>query len=644
MNRIIIVLFLFAAHCLTAQHDFFSCKNLDELVASEKNARKDLINFRSNPLTENYDLKYHRLYWEVDPRKLYIKGTITSYFLPASSDFQNLYFDLSASLAVREVLYDKKPVNFSMNGDMLKIELPKVLAQGKLDSISVSYEGVPPRTGFGSFSIGTHSGQPVLWTLSQPYGAKDWWPCKQDLNDKIDSIDILVKTPARYRVASNGLLKSETRVDTFKIYHWKHRYPIPAYLIAIGVTNYEVYSDFVPVPGGKPIEVLNYIYPESVASVKPQAASIIPIMQLFNDLFGLYPFADEKYGHAQFGFGGGMEHQTMSFMGGFSWLLLAHELAHQWFGNKVTCGSWEDIWLNEGFATYLEGLSREFLLTPQDWRNWKLSQINNVTSQPNGSVKVSDTTIVNRIFSSRLSYAKGAMLLHMLRWKMGDQNFFKAVNNYQNAPGIAFGYALTKDLKFHLEQQSGLDLTGFFNDWYSGEGYPSYNIAADAKANSIKIVLNQSTSHSSVLFFEMPVPIKVLGEKRDTILRLDHKFSGQVYEIPLPFRPTGIEFDPDLWLLSRNNTVDFMTTDSEEEKFPEVRMYPNPASHVIYFESGKPVLKMELLGINGQVVKVIQPNSTHFEFPLPDLTPGTYTATLYFEKVKMSRIVTVNQP
>jgi aminopeptidase N len=187
-------------------------------------------------------------------------------------------------------------------------------------------------------------------------------------------------------------------------------------------------------------------------------------MNLYADLFEPYPYADEKYGHAEFGWGGGMEHTTVSFMGGLGRGLIAHELGHQWFGDKVTCGSWQDVWLNEGFATYLAGMVIENLDGEADFRSWKQDQISSVTYYPDGSVYIpaQDTTSVNRIFSSRLSYNKGSMVLHMLRKKLGDAVFFQGLREYLDDPNLAYGYAKTPDLMQHLESASGEDLTEFF--------------------------------------------------------------------------------------------------------------------------------------------------------------------------------------
>lgn len=576
-------IFLFIISTLLSQSIFSQnpgmCKEMHDLIESERIHYSQKWNGLINDLTTDYDLKYHRLEWEVDPAVKYIKGKVCSYFVTKADNFDRLNFDLSDELIINEIIYQGQSLNYTQSEDNLSIELPIALEEEILDSISISYEGVPPSNGFGSFETGQHNGIPVLWTLSEPYGAKNWWPCKQDLNDKVDSIDVIVTVPVGNKVGTNGVLVNQNIDTTGKItYHWKHRYPIPAYLISIAVSNYEEFTDYVKYGQDDSIPVVNYVYPEVLEIARIQLYNTVEQMELFNELFGLYPFADEKYGHAQFGWGGGMEHQTMSSMGGFSYQLQAHELAHQWFGDKITCASWQEIWLNEGFATYITALTSEFLHADTDeWENWKISTINNVTSSPGGSTFVYDTTNVSRIFNGRLTYRKGAMILHMLRWVLGDDAFFSAVRNYIDDPELAFGYARTIDLQRHLETVSGLELTEFFNDWLYGEGYPRYILNYSHLDGHLMITLDQETSHESVDFFEMPVPVLVSGEFQDSLIVLDHQYSGQEYEIELGFEPLELIIDPDRWLLSRFNTVmEFQTYTTELADETSIRIAPNP--------------------------------------------------------------------
>jgi aminopeptidase N len=566
--------------------------------ATAKALFKDDMQFRqSRSFTSTYDIKYHRLEWTIDPNVYHISGTVTTYFAPYSNNFQDVFFDLSDSLQVDSVKYHGNTLAHTRPGNhLLKIELPTAINANQLDSITVHYVGVPDSNGFGSFVQDYHDAVPVIWSLSEPYGARDWWPCKQNLNDKIDSIDVLVTTPNAYRVASNGLLVNELTVGPDKVYHWKHRYPIPAYLIAIAVTNYEEVLQYIYLPTGDTIDIVNYVYPEDTSAWQQSFGVTNSCMLHFCDRFELYPFHEEKYGHAQFSWGGGMEHQTMSFMRSTYPPLIAHELAHQWFGDKITCGSWHDIWLNEGFATYLYGLQNERSWT-NDWYPWKRNVINHITSEPDGSVYVSDTTSVARIFDARLSYNKGAMLLHMLRWKMGDADFFTAIQNYLADPNLAFSYARTSDLIWHLENQSGVNLTEFFDDWFYGEGFPSYQIEGCQHEGQLEFTVHQTTSHISVDFFEMPIPIHVYGAGQDTMYRFEHSYSGQTFTVPAPFAVDSIAFDADMWLVSANNEVSM-----EISAEVQVEIFPNPTTGMFYVNACNPIDHIAVFSPDGKLV------------------------------------------
>ncbi len=632
-----VLLFLFASLAAAAQ-EAPGCKEWLQLVGAEARAAAGRLDFRSPQYAQRYDLHYHRLQWTVDPAVRFIRGTVTSHFTAEEDGFRQLDFDLAAELTVEQVTYHGKPLpTYTHVNDRLSIILPAALPPGQVDSIDVSYAGVPPNDGLGSFVQAEHAGTPIIWTLSEPYGAKDWWPCKQDLSDKVDSIDVFVSTPAAYRVASNGLLVGEYAEAVSTVYHWRHRYPIAAYLIAIGVTNYAAYSDWAPLTGGRQLEILNYVYPEDLERFRQETPKTIPMLQLFEQLFGPYPFEAEKYGHAQFGFGGGMEHQTMSFMRHFSHLLVAHELAHQWFGDKVTCGSWEDIWLNEGFATYLEGMTYEFGLGDQEFQGWLANRIASVTSQPGGSVRVDDTTSVSRIFSSRLSYQKGALLLHMLRWKLGDGAFFAGVRNYLNDPKLAYGFARTADLQRHLEQAGGQELDEFFRDWYAGQGYPSYLVTWSQGNGRLTLRIDQSTSHPSVDFYEMPVPLLLTGEQDDTLVVLDHRFSGQEFTLEPGFQVDSIRFDPQLRLLSAGNQVTESVSARPAPEALGVRLYPNPASDRLHLEFDRahwPELPRELL-LYDSSGRLLRRFPLQTELWIDDLPAGPYWLQLAGDRGKM---------
>jgi aminopeptidase N len=548
------------------------------------------------------------------------------HFVASQNNGGSIEMDLLNSLTVDSVKYNNAKITFNhLSTDVLRIIFPTNLQINILDSIRIFYRGTPTGGGFGSFITQAHNGTPAMWTLSEPYGAKDWWPCKQTLTDKADSIDFIITNPVAYVAASNGILIDRDTINNKTRSHWRHRHPITAYLVAFAVTNYRIYSDF-HVKGNDSLEILNYVYPETYSQAITETPITADMITLFDSLFIPYPFKDEKYGHAQFGWGGGMEHQTMSFMVNYNFGLVAHELAHQWFGDKVTCGTWQDIWLNEGFASYLTGLCYENI-QPQFWGSWKNSAANSATSQAGGSVFVTDTTSVNSIFSSRLSYNKGAYLLHMLRWKMGDSAFFQGSRNYLNDPALAYGYAKTADLKQHFEASSGLNLTEFLDDWYYGQGYPNYQVSYNQNGATTDINIKQTSSHNSVSFFEMPVPIYFEGPNgADTTIVLDHTFTNQTFNVSIPFTITNATFDPEKWILTRNNTITSLK--DLENKSNSMRFFPNPAKDLVQVEFSDQSVKINsitVISVTGQET-LIQNNLNKIN--VSELSAGVYFVTV----------------
>jgi hypothetical protein len=532
------------------------CKSIQDIAMMERLGHERIAN-RENVtmVSNNFDVKYYRCEWEVDPAIRYIKGIVTVYYITTSAT-NFIALDLMNELTTDSVRQHNILLTKSQANNTLTINFPGNVNPGTFDSVSIFYQGVPPNTGFGSFVQAVHAGIPVLWSLSEPYGSRDWWPCKNGLDDKADSIDVYITNPIAYKAASNGILQSQDPVSggTKLLTHWKHRYPIASYLICFAVTNYVVLNRTVSLSTGI-LPMQTFCYPEDSTGFSNGTINTLNAMQLYDTTFAPYPFMNEKYGHVQFNWGGGMEHQTSTFVVSIDEGLCAHELGHQWFGDKVTCGSWKDIWLNEGFATHLASIYNEKKY-PGSITSTRLNEISNITSQPGGSVEVDDTTNVGRIFDSRLSYTKGSHLLYMLRWIMGDNTFFGAIKHYLSDPAVSYGFARTSDLQRNLEQASGLNLTSFFNEWFSGQGYPTYNVQwTNIGSGNVWIKMNQVTSHVSVPFFELPVALKFTNATQQGTLVVNNSVNGEIIIKHIGFVADTVLIDPEAWLITRGNTT-----------------------------------------------------------------------------------------
>lgn len=569
------------------------------------------------------DVVYQRLVLEVDPAVQYISGEVSSQFVCTADGLDTLQLDLHEHLRVDSVVSNGRHLTFQHIQNQLRVVWPYRLSYGEKAELCVYYRGVPAQSGLGSFVTSTHGNDsiPVLWTLSEPFGAMEWWPCKQSLSDKIDSLDVWISCPMAYTGVSNGLLVLDSVAGEQRFLHWRHRHPIATYLVAIAVTNYTVYADTLHFDDDRSMTVQNYVYPEELVTARQQTPITLKLLKFYNSLVGEYPFSDEKYGHAQWGWGGGMEHQTISFMVDFDFGLVAHELAHQWFGDYITTASWHDIWLNEGFATYLTAMAHE-QMNPDFWLQWKDYTVQRVCSEPNGSVYVRDTTDVERIFDYRLSYLKGAYVLHMLRWLVGDNIFKGALKAYFQDSRVANGFATVDNFRLHVETLADTSLVEFFNDWYYGEGYPVYSITYTQQGHLLSMELSQEQSDESVDFFEMPVPVRLFSKNRaDTLdLRLNQVQNHQHFEFNVPFLVSEVLIDPEHWLICKKGQITGVST----PKSGEVRLFPNPAGSRLNLElpAGMKVTSIEIVDLNGACQKRFDPHLRQLR--VQEFSAGSY--------------------
>ncbi len=536
---------------------------------------------------DNYDVKYYRLSIRLNPDSAkYVKGSVTTYFKTTQSNVTDIAFDLASPVTYTSVSYHGSNLaasKINKTGDNLTITLPNITASGTLDSVTVFYQGIPPIVPFFGNGTGfvksTHNGgaNNYIYTLSEPFSASTWWPCKSMVaSDKADSMDIIVSHPSGFKAAANGKLYSVSGSGSLVTTFWQSRYPISSYQVSIAVANYEQYPTTPAMVniGGTLMPFYNYLFPESNT---PTAQFVLDRTKLmlttFSDVMGDYPFKNEKYGHYSFGFGGGMEHNTFSGMnpGTYNstadWSVIAHELGHQWFGANVTCGSWHDIWVNESFARYTEVLCAEYApsVTNGSTKTSVLNSLKLNTINAGNQVKAIyqfDTTDMDRIFSpSVYIYDRGAMFVNMMRVLIGDTAFYKGIKNYQTDPLLQGGSAYTNDVKRHMEATSGLDLTEFFDDWIYNKGVARYTTATwNTTGNDVVLRLPQTTQYSGISHFNMPLVInlsRTSPTKDTTIIVYDDNgiinyindgiltsSGANTVTFRLSFVPTTVTFDP----------------------------------------------------------------------------------------------------
>lgn len=589
----------------------------------------------------NINVTYQRCEWIADPDDATktLTGKVTTYFSTITNNVSSISFDFNKNAfnnSFLSVTYHGNSCSFNFpssgNNNIININLPITITNtGTVDSITINYKGSPPAASGNAFGYQRGidaAGNNYIYTLSESYEDRDWWPCKADMQDKIDSLDLIVTVPNNFWVAANGTMTDSTINGASRIFTFKHRYPIASYLVALGIAKYNRYNLGNLTVGSTSVPyILNIFQGKS----SPTETNILNVMNnhklvfnALNNLFGDYPFANEKHGFYEFGFNGGMEHQTFSGIGGGSLQsngILAHELAHQWWGNKATFSTWNHLWLAEGFATYSEALAYEFAPSLGISYISKLASVkNSARANTSTSIYLNDITSSNTIWTNpnvTAIYNRGCMVASMLRTILGDTKFFTACKNYLNNNNIAYKSASTLDLQTHMESQlTAINLADFFNEWINKKGTPNYNILWGNNGNTININLTQTVTSSgssgtAATHFPMPVILKIANATGtlDTTIIVYHRNVSEIYydwqgtmgnsingntiSFNLPFTPATITFDPENRIMA-NATINYSSALAITDVRLSIKKNGLSNTFVLALTSDEPIAKVEL--------------------------------------------------
>ena len=642
MKKTLIILFTLSFIQLHAQTNGYTC-NKSKTYKHKVKSNTLPLNFIQE--MEKYDVIHYDLDLTANNMNTNLAGTVKMTAI-ANENIDTVIFELFPSYTINTLLVNQNTAQYSWRetGIHCKVNVKK----GEKFTISTSYSGKAPDQSTNPLGGAGYSQKQspswkknVSWTLSEPFSAYEWFPCKQSLTDKIDSVSVKITVPDSCMAGSNGLLQNITSLpNNQKCFYWKHLQPIDYYLISFSVANYTDYSFYAHPKDADSILIQNYVYPNALSKFKNQIDNTADFIDYFSDIYSLYPFHKEKYGHCMAPISGGMEHQTMTTLGYFDDELVAHELAHQWWGNHVTCGSWSDIWLNEGFATY-----SEYLMLAKLFPGSEKAKLNNIHSSvlsvSNGSTWVKDSLNENSIFSRELVYNKGAAIIHTLRYIIqNDELFFQALRNFQSE--FSFKTAIAIDFKKSIEKTTGIDLTNYFNEWYYGEGYPTYSAKIYQKSdNSSELIITQKTSAPNVTpLFTNPIDIRIRRTNNtDTIIRIaiNSNYQKNYFSKELGLKEV-VDIDPINYIVNRveqfTNNIDTL---------PEnILIFPNPTQDYISIELKNSVDAVaKILDMNGKIITE-KSFSKEIQLDLKNQSNGNYLLIIESDGTILKHKITKN--
>ena len=499
------------------------------------------------------------------------------------------------------------------------ITLDNTYGPGDLLNVIISYSGVPVLAGgYKGLRYETHHGdEPIIATLSTPYLAHYWYPCKDGPSDKPDSVYVDITIPVKFvngievSAVSNGILENVIDSTTEKTYQWRHRYPIVPYYVMVAISNFFHFSEDYTGIYGEQYPLDYYVFQQDLGSALPGVEDLPQALDVFSQYFGEYPFSAEKYGMTQLGFYGAIENQTNTTTNNMSpsWFMVSvHELSHMWFGDMITCQNWHHGWLNEGFASYSEALYVEAVDGFPAYKDYMES----FEFWNGGTLYLQNANDTFNIFQG-IIYDKGAYVLHMLRGVLGDSVFFDCIHDYATDPDLMYGQAVTEDFQQVCEDVSGMDLGYFFGQWVYDAYFPMYHYNYELLPEGLAFVIRQMQGdYGRRALFKMPLQVSfAFSAGGDTTITVWNDQVEQLFLTEIMAQVDNMTIDPGSWVLCQSTydpgiTIGIGEVRDVSSDQPELTVYPNPISERatlhLDLKGNSDAADLLLFNIQGQMV------------------------------------------
>jgi len=622
---------------------------LTDLYQTEWRNFKDFVKIKNKTGSADttFNVRFYHLKADVslNAGAKYIKGNLLCKFDSRVNNLFRIVLSLQSSLQVDSITGSCS--TYTTNGDSINIVLDRNYPRGQSAEICIWYQGVPQLAGgYKGLRYETHhNGEPVIATLSTPYLAHYWYPCKDGPEDKADSVYLDITVPDtvingnKVIAVSNGLLENVSLANNKITYSWRHRYPIVTYYVMMAISNYTHFRQSFSGQNGESFPIDYYVFAENDSISRIGVAEMPDAMQFYSEVFGKYPFWKEKYAMSEIGYYGAIENQTNTITNNMSlsWFYTSvHELSHMWFGDMITCADWHHAWMNEGFATYAEALWKEHKSGTAAYHAY----LNSTPGTMGGTLYLQNDLDTFNIFQE-IVYYKGAWVLHMLRGVLGDQTFFNCLRTYASSPGFMYKNASTEDFRHVVENVSGKDLTAFFDQWVYDAYFPKYyyNFNQDSvtKVLTLHIFQAQASLSNWRAVFEMPLRIKIEDiDGNDTIITVMNNQLNQEYQFKLtgsvPHLPTSVVIDPEKWVIRMtyfkpNLSIGIQEKPDEGMVF---NLYPDPATDQVNIGCLQPI-KNVAFEISDQCGKLVKKGFIHS--PATGISISNLSKGLYFIKI-----------